>query len=182
MVCPCCVQQPPCPPCADCVWPDDQQDTEFGEITEGPCAGAAFTFLRAVSKTYSQVPPTILGLSVTQWAAGGQESLSGCNWVFVVDYSERSCCCPIEAQFGGLKLYTTVIWRIRVLRLSSCPEEGEPTVIDVTNDVLDLGASDVEGEFIPDLDAQPPCLEAGTCVGDYLDFFPDDLPVCNEFP
>lgn len=184
MACPCCAtQQPSCDQCMHCEWPQSQQFTEPVPPNSTGCA-VVYTFLRDVSRSYSRLELIgNFGESIV-WLPGARDAISACNWTIAYDYASVSCCCPIEQQFGGIKAYIKTKFRIRVLVVESCPEDGLPTITDVTSQVLDVNASNLEGEWIPPLDIQPPCIGPSECVGDYLDFYadPDPWDICNEFP
>ncbi len=178
MVCPCCVPPPPpCDPCLNCEFPDDQSETTFAEPT-GQCAvnfpGGGFS-PSSRSKTYSRPNPLPGGLA---WKPGAAAAIAECNWAIVTDVATRTCCCEIPPELGSTLIYTESMTRYRLM-IILCPEGEDPSWSDVTSEYLD-------GDFEQEQSNAPNPIE-GTCLSppecyDFPAFFPDEDPICNEFP
>lgn len=178
----CCCDQPPpppnCDPCLNCEFPDDQSETTFAEPT-GQCAvnyfGGSFSPSQR-SKSYARVGSLPTGIT---WKPGAQAAIDSCNWALVTDYKSRTCCCAIPVEFGQTWTYSETVTRYRLL-IIVCPEGEDPSWVDVTDDYLD---GDFEQEFTPDPADNffGPCLSPPECY-DFPAFFPDEDPICNEFP
>ena len=186
--CCCGTPPPPCPPCLGCEWPELQRVGYPAEWTL--CFGDE---PQAVQKYYSQ-DSSINGLPTTQWlpqfdtAQGGNWPLVGCKWTFVIDYEQANGCCDILPQCGDTQLLTRWRWRIRMLLVTACPEDGEPTVEDVTDQYVDVANSVLEGEYDPSdypssLGPECNCLSP-PLYAPYVGFLPDpeSWVTCNPFP
>lgn len=192
MVCPCCVPPPPpCPPCYECVWPELQRVGSPNDDSLCPAFGP--TEPQAVQKYYSK-DSSINGLPTTQWLPQYRPPnaigppISGCNWTFVIDYEQAVGCCDILPQCGGVAGHIRWRWRIRMLLVTACPEDGEPTVEDVTEQYVDVANSALEGEYVSS-DFPSTLGEICNCLTPpayypYLGFLPDpeSWVTCNPLP
>jgi hypothetical protein len=112
------------------------------------------------------------------WKAGYPEALLFCTWAFVIDSLSIDCCyedCIINgAPTGVIAAKTRNRYRIMLLTCPDGPESA--TITDITDDALD-GVLEPSDEDDPEGCPNPPvaCTE-------WLEYFPDAEPDCNEFP
>jgi hypothetical protein len=174
MVCPCCVSAPPCEPCEECEFPSSQLEFS-GEPLE--CFGQNSSPSFRSQDIYNGTPPGGLPTGVS-WKSGYPAALSGCSWAFVIDSLSIDCCyeaCIVNGQETNLFSAKTRN-RYRVLLLTCLDGPESATITDISSDALD-GVLEPTSEGNPENCPDPPvaCTE-------WLDYYPDPAPVCNEFP
>jgi hypothetical protein len=178
MVCPCCVPQPPsCDPCLNCDIPLGQL-SRFVEPGGLNCQ-AFFPWYASVLQFVAS--PFALPSGVT-WKDGYPEALFSCEYALVTDIAEVTDCymCGDTNENNGSELQgLRQRYRYRIIVLS-CPDGDESAQItDITADAVE---GDLEGERNFPPPPQDGCSTERFASTDWLDFYPDPEPYCNEFP
>lgn len=181
MVCPCC--QFTCATCGeDCDWPYKWPAflLDIGEVGI-ECGGLGMRepyVYQDIFHATSRPPGWTLPVNIS-WKPGYPEELNGCDWAFVQDRCEVSCCyqnCEINGQpadfaIGGREIQT---YRVMVLVCPDGPESAQ--ILDITNRAID-------GPLTQVFDYPPVgCAGEPVACDAYMDFFPTPEFVCNEFP
>lgn len=163
----------PCDSCPECGFSGSQ--FEQGGAIE--CFGATTQNSTRSQDVYLGLPPGGLPAGVT-WKAGYPDALAGCQWAFVIDSLSIDCC--YEDCFINGALSTLISGKTRNryrIMLLTCPDgPGSEQITDITALAID-GDLEFETDTSADVCPGPPVA----CTA-WLDYFPDPVPDCNEFP
>jgi hypothetical protein len=168
---------PPCDPCEGCEFPTGVLDNT---VEPGGLNCQAFVPWYSNVRQSLYTGPTLP--DGVAWKDGYPEALFGVEWRLVSDFAIVSDCymCGDTNENNGSELQgLRQRYRYRIMVLC-CPNGDESAQItDITADALE---GDLEGELNFPPVPQDGCSTERFASTDWLDFFPDPEPVCNEFP
>lgn len=165
---------PPCESCPDCAFSTTPQYEEGASIE---CFGVGTLPSTKGLDVFNGLPPGGLPGGVS-WKDGYPAALDGCEWAFVIDSLSIDCCyedCIVNGVQQNVRASKTRN-RYRILLLT-CPDGPESAQV---TDITDLA---IEGDLEFENDNKPiECPNPPIACTEWLDYFPDPVPDCNEFP